>query len=128
MFSATDKCGQRLSSWGAIIIPFMGVHGNEVQHFAISREFTGIWLQHCQMMFMSVLLPAPFSPMSAWTCPLRMSKLTFLRACVPEKLFETLRTSKNSSALLCNSGVSIVWFAAFAPSSFSRYAQYGDIG
>src|ERR1043166_5033826 len=39
--------------------------------------------------FMSVLLPAPFSPISACTSPAPVAKETFLRAHVAPKLFRT---------------------------------------
>jgi hypothetical protein len=37
--------------------------------------------------FMSVLLPAPFSPMRAWTCPAWSSKVTPSSAMVAPKRF-----------------------------------------
>src|SRR6185437_9345166 len=41
--------------------------------------------------FPSVLLPAPFSPQSAWHDPRAMSKLTSSSACTPGKRLPTFR-------------------------------------
>ena len=45
------------------------------------------------MHLISVDLPAPLSPTSAMTSPLRTSKSTSARACTEPKLFETPRSS-----------------------------------
>src|SRR5476651_2671317 len=44
---------------------------------------------------MSVLLPAPFSPMRAWTSPRRTVKSTPCRALTPGKLFARPRISRS---------------------------------
>src|SRR5947207_6235274 len=46
---------------------------------------------------MSVLLPAPFSPMSAWTSPRRTVKSTSSKARTPGKLFDSLRISSSAA-------------------------------
>src|SRR5260221_12380016 len=43
---------------------------------------------------MSVLVPAPFSPMRAWTSPGQIRRSTFLRARTPGKLLVIPRTSR----------------------------------
>src|ERR1700736_3397421 len=50
--------------------------------------------------FMSVLLPAPFSPMKAGTSPGQMLRLTFLRTRTPGKLLHIWRTSRIGRPLL----------------------------
>src|ERR1700722_4945696 len=44
--------------------------------------------------FISVLFPAPFSPMKACTSPGQMLRLTFLRTRTPGKLLHIWRTSR----------------------------------
>src|SRR5580704_7350349 len=51
--------------------------------------------------FISVLLPAPFSPMKACTSPGQMLRLTLLRTRTPGKLLHIWRTSRIGRALLC---------------------------
>ena len=43
---------------------------------------------------MRVLLPAPFSPTTAWNSPVRMSRETLLRASTPGKDFESSVTDR----------------------------------
>src|ERR1700744_2637695 len=50
--------------------------------------------------FMSVLLPAPSSPMKACTSPSQMLKLTLLRTRTPGKLLQIWRTSRIGRSLL----------------------------
>src|SRR3984957_18185609 len=50
--------------------------------------------------FMSVLLPAPFSPMKACTSPGQMLRLTLLRTFTPGKLLQIWRTSRIGRSLL----------------------------
>src|SRR5271165_5845615 len=49
---------------------------------------------------MSVLLPAPFSPMKACTSPGQMLRLTLLRTRTPGKLLHIWRTSRIGRSLL----------------------------
>src|SRR6476660_4916088 len=50
--------------------------------------------------FMSVLFPAPFSPMKACTSPGQIRRSTFLRARTPGKLLLIWRTSRSGRSLL----------------------------
>src|SRR5215831_1395318 len=50
--------------------------------------------------FISVLLPAPFSPMSACTCPGSAEKLTPPRATVAPNVFRTSRAMRRAAAKL----------------------------
>src|ERR1700738_2317077 len=50
--------------------------------------------------FISVLLPAPFSPMKACTSPGQMLRLTLLRTRTPGKLLHIWRTSRIGRSLL----------------------------
>src|ERR1700722_9001561 len=50
------------------------------------------------MIFISVDLPAPFSPMSAWTCPRFSRNDTSSSASTPGKALRTFETSSRYSA------------------------------
>src|SRR3712207_5987225 len=66
-------------------------------------------------MFMSVVLPAPFSPSRASTSPLRRARLTSLLATTPGKTFVTFlasrTTSRRSSDITCSSLFGLVRLA-----------------
>ena len=55
-----------------------------------------------ERIFMSVDLPAPFSPTRAWTSPLRRSNETWSSAFTPGKLLETPSTSRMTSCMRGN--------------------------
>src|SRR5438093_1526414 len=50
--------------------------------------------------FIKVLLPAPFSPMTAWTSPRATSRETLLRARVAPKLLSTPVTRSRGTAII----------------------------
>src|SRR3984893_13127061 len=67
---------------------------------------------------MSVLFPAPFSPMRAWTSPCQIRRSTFLRARTPGKLLLIPRTSRIGRSLL---GPAFVLVDLFFGDQIHRY-------
>src|SRR5690606_15199008 len=86
-FSATVMSGTVLSSWWMIAIPSAAAStGEEMVTGSPSMRIvpeSGVWTPAST--FISVDLPAPFSPMRAWTSPRRRSKSTPRRAGAPPK-------------------------------------------
>ena len=71
MFSATVRCGQSESSWWIRATPRWLASCGEAGRYGwpCSTIVPSSGCSAPARMFMSVLLPAPFSPMSAWTSP-----------------------------------------------------------
>ena len=85
MFSATDRLGTSMKCWWTMPMPWaMATEGEVSSSFS---PFTMISpLVGCsrpKSIFISVLLPAPFSPISAWISPLRRLKSTPWFAATP---------------------------------------------
>src|SRR5580765_4716195 len=87
MFSATVRCGQSESSWWIRATPRWLASCGEAGWYG-SPCSTIVPSSGCSAparMFMRVLLPAPFSPMSAWTSPAFSEKPTPSSATVGPK-------------------------------------------
>ena len=85
MFSAMVMFGNRLSSWNTMPMPAAraaAVVGSEI---GLPSRITSpvVGCSTPAMIFISVDLPAPFSPTSTFTAPRRTSKSTPFSACVP---------------------------------------------
>ena len=98
MFSATDRWGTRFSSWWIIAIPRVcassACANRRGAPFETIRPVVGlIWPL---MIFISVDLPAPFSPHSACTSPRRSSKSTPSSASTPGKRFTIPRSERSA--------------------------------
>ena len=85
MLSRTDRLGARLSSWWMIEMPwsrasFVSAKVTVRPSSSITPE---VGCSTPDRIFMSVDLPAPFSPKSVVTVPRWTSKSTPFSACVP---------------------------------------------
>ena len=88
MLAATLSSGTRFSSWWMMATPgALGVadagEARRARRRSGSRPSSAGWTP--ERIFISVDLPAPFSPMSAWTSPARRSKSTRSSAVTPAK-------------------------------------------
>ena len=108
MFSATVTSGQSAISWCTKPMPRLWAMAGEVIRTSLpSRNIcpeSGRRMP--SMIFISVDLPAPFSPASAWISPRRSSKLTFRSAWIgSERLAQAgdRRGSCRSLAAACSS-------------------------
>ena len=82
MLSRTDRFGARLSSWWMMEMPRARASVEEVNstRFPSSSTWPELGVTTPERIFISVDLPAPFSPNSVVTLPARMSKSTPRRA------------------------------------------------
>ena len=84
-FSATVRLGQRFTSWYTVLIPFAWASWGEWLIMALL--FPAIWIvplsNSCTPVntLISVDLPAPFSPISAWISPLLISRISNTTFC-----------------------------------------------
>ena len=94
MFSATVRFGKRSSSWKMMPMPRRWASSGLRKSTRLpSRKMppeSGAITPAITLP--SVLLPAPFSPTSAWTSPADTSRLTSASACVPSKCLLTRST------------------------------------
>jgi hypothetical protein len=86
IFSATVRLPNRFSSWNTMPMPrFTASPDEEKETASPSRRMRpSVGCSTPAMIFISVDLPAPFSPTSTLTAPLRTSKFARLTATVPE--------------------------------------------
>ena len=101
IFSATDSVGTKFSSWWIVAIPCASE--SLVEAMVASEPSTRIlpesgWCMPA-IILISVDLPAPFSPSSAWTCPRRTDKVTSLITLTGPKDLETLTSCKTVSSV-----------------------------
>ena len=77
-FSATDRAGTRLNCWNTIPMPAARAARGEssLSGWPSARMSPASAGRKPYTIFISVLLPAPFSPSSASTCPAGMSRST----------------------------------------------------
>ncbi len=87
MFAATVRSGTRFSSWWMIRMPASSASRGPAKATGLpSRTICpSKSVIAPARIFMSVLLPAPFSPQSEWTSPARARKVTPSRAWTPPK-------------------------------------------
>src|ERR1700722_16915248 len=85
------------------------------------------------MIFISVDLPAPFSPMSAWTCPRFSRNDTSSSASTPGKALRTFETSSRYSApgiaplcLTISAVEGLIVAMTFLPTQFRRRASFSS--
>src|SRR6478609_5908464 len=78
-------------------------------------------------MFISVDLPAPFSPSSAWTSPLRRSKFTLSLASTPGNRFVIPRSSRRGASAIARAILSGGTQAA-RQLLCRRASTHGDVG
>ena len=95
-FSATVRSGNRRGSWWTTAIPSARACGRALElrsarRRAGSSPLSGWWTP--ARILTSVLLPAPFSPTSAWTSPGSSSSETSSSACVAPNRLEMPRSS-----------------------------------
>ena len=108
-FSPTVSSGTRLISCGAIAIEAACASAGEAKRtiLPLLRSSPRSGASRPQNKFMSVDLPAPFSPMMAWTSPARIPILTSDSARTGPKLRDTPAASKTKSptaAAICHLG------------------------
>ena len=102
-FSATVRFGQRFTSWYTVLMPLACASCGEWLIISLFSPF--IWMEplsnSCTPVrtLISVDFPAPFSPISAWTSPLRSVKSTWERARTPVKF---LLISHISKTIFCS--------------------------
>ena len=91
--SVTDRFGQRLSSWWMIATPRDTACAGESKTTGSpkSSKVPVVDVSTPARIFISVDLPAPFSPNSAVTAPARISKSTPRKAWVPPYVFVIAR-------------------------------------
>ncbi len=103
MFSATVSSGMRLSSWWMIAMPARSASRVPVKRMTSPRTMILPSYDGCGhtplSTFISVDLPAPFSPTSARTSPPRTSKSTPSRARTPGKSLTICSIFKTTSAM-----------------------------
>ena len=85
MLSRTLRLGARLSSWWMIEIPrsVASTADEKATRSPSSSILPEVGFSTPERIFISVDLPAPFSPNSVVTLPRWMSKFTPFSACVP---------------------------------------------
>ena len=85
MFSATVREGTSMKCWCTMPIPFaMAAFGEESTTFSpLITISPSSGCSRPKRIFISVDLPAPFSPISAWISPLRTEKSTLWFAAIP---------------------------------------------
>jgi hypothetical protein len=90
-FSATDSVGTRFTSWYTVLIPSRSASRGELGRIAAPSSVIVPASGACTPVstLMSVLFPAPFSPMSACTSPRRSVSRASSRARTPGKVFTT---------------------------------------
>ena len=95
MFSATVRTGTSMKCWWTMLIPCeMASEGEAmVTGFPPSRISPSSGVTRPYRMFISVVLPAPFSPRSAWISPRRTSRSMWSLATTPGKRLVTPRIS-----------------------------------
>ena len=102
MFSATVICGMGESSWWIIEIPMASA--SCVSVMVTGRPSSSMVPSSGAYMpmrhFMSVDFPAPFSPMSACTVPLRTWSWTRSSACTPGNRLE-MPCMRRTKSLMC---------------------------
>jgi hypothetical protein len=101
-FSATVIDGTVLSSWWIVAIPSRRAStGEEISTSSPSSTMRPASRASVPArIFINVDLPAPFSPVSAWTSPLRRSKRTSSRARVgPKRLLIASSSSSEATSL-----------------------------
>ena len=78
MFSATVRLGTSMKCWCTMPIPWeMATVGEVSDSFSPFTQISPlVGCSRPKSIFMSVDLPAPFSPISAWISPLRRLKST----------------------------------------------------
>ena len=92
----------RFTSWYTVLMPARSASRGERGRtdwpsrrvLPASRSYTPV------STLMSVLLPAPFSPMSAWISPARTVKSTPCKARTPGKLFSNPRISSKAASAI----------------------------
>ena len=117
MLSRTERFGARLSSWWMIEMPRSRASAAEVRTTGrpsrmISPEVGG-WMP--ARIFISVDLPAPFSPNSVVTWPRWMSKFTPFRARTLPKDLATLRADSTTSPSARGAGTVLMGRPSAAP-------------
>ena len=92
-FSATERLEQKASSWWTIAIPSWRASRGVCGRTGLPSTRISPASAVCTpaRILPRVLLPAPFSPISAWQLPRAISKLTPSRARTPGNSFETER-------------------------------------
>ena len=111
IFSATVRFSTVDSSWYMMLIPS-------------ARACTKLWISTARpsiqmvppgsagntpvRIFISVLLPAPFSPHNACTSPREISRLTLSSALTPGNVFEIFRISKYGF-MVCGPSACLKW-------------------
>ena len=85
MFSATVRLGTSMKCWCTMPIPWeMATVGEVSDSFSPFTQISPlVGCSRPKSIFMSVDLPAPFSPISAWISPLRRKKSTPWLAATP---------------------------------------------
>ena len=100
-FSATDRFGQRLTSWYTVLIPWLWASCGDLLIIGASEPAILISppSKLCTPVstLISVDLPAPFSPINAWISPLRSVKSTCCNALTPGNVFEISLILKTTS-------------------------------
>jgi hypothetical protein len=89
MFSAIDSSGTSASSWWMMMMPSFSLSAMPLKRRSSpSKWIAPVYESHGYTplsTFMSVDLPAPFSPTTAWISPARTPRLTLLSAFTPGK-------------------------------------------
>ena len=140
MFSATERFGQRLRSWKTTPMPWRADACASANRTGAPPSRITPWSGWCTpaSTLIIVLLPAPFSPTSAWISPARSSKSTPSSARTPGKDFVSPRTSSASPAnsdagetmakLLLAEEVSVVAFVDDDGPGVDRRGHAADAG